>query len=80
MSLNRILKITIILSVSLLGKIDPLLTRCTRFLSFPFLATFFLASMTTGLMYLFNHAVRKSEGTASKVRWARNVLEQAVVS
>ena len=80
MSLNRILKIMIILSVSLLGKTDPLLTGCTRFLSFPFLATFLLASMTTGLMYLINHAVRNSEDTASKVRRSRNVLEQAVVS
>jgi hypothetical protein len=70
----------IILSVSLLGKTDPLLTLCTRFLLFPFLATFFLASMTTGLLYLFNHAVRNSEGTASKARTAGSVLEQAVVS
>jgi len=51
MSLNKILKIVTILSVSRLGKIDPLLTRCTRFLLFLFLATFFLASMTTDLMY-----------------------------
>jgi len=63
-----------------LGKIDPLLTCCTRFHLFPFLATFFLASMTTGLMLLFNHAVRRSEGTASKVRGTVNVLEQEIVS
>jgi hypothetical protein len=80
MSLNRILKIMIILSVSLLAKIDPLLNRCTRFLLFLILATFLLVSMTTGLMYLFNHAVRISEGTASKVRRAGNLLEQAVIS
>ena len=65
----------IILPVSRLGKIDPLLTRCIIFLLFLFLATFFLASMTRGLRYLFNHAVRKSESTASKGRRARNVLE-----
>jgi len=79
MSSNKILKIIIILSVSRLGKTDPLLTPCTTFLLFLFLATFFLASMTRGLMYLFNHAVRKSEGTASNGRRARNLLEKAVV-
>ena len=68
MSLNRILKIMRILSVLLLGKIYPLLTRCTRFLLFLFHATFFLASTTTDLLYLFNDAVSNSEGTASKVR------------